>query len=281
MIVKLLLRRPLLFVLKFGLLGSFALSQAPPSYDALIEQGKTQLRSGNAGQALATGEQAIRSDATRWEGYALAGGALMNLKRYEEAADDFSHSIDRAPQNKQDGLRELRRQCFAAESGTSTAPASAAREPETTTTQAEVVLWKTIENSTNREDFQNYLSQYPNGAFAVMARSRLENLTKAQEQLAGDWHGTLRAGRVQLRLILHIAAGKDGALKATLDSVDQGAYGIPVGAISLEDAKLGLRVDAVHGTYEGTINKDFTEIDGTWSQGQLLELTFTRTPATR
>jgi CubicO group peptidase (beta-lactamase class C family) len=35
----------------------------------------------------------------------------------------------------------------------------------------------------------------------------------------------------------------------------------------------------VHGTYEGTVNEDATEIDGTWSQGQPLELNFTRAPA--
>ena len=35
-------------------------------------------------------------------------------------------------------------------------------------------------------------------------------------------------------------------------------------------------MDAVHGTYDGTINKDASEIDGTWSQGQPLELDFHR-----
>ena len=101
----------------------------------------------------------------------------------------------------------------------------------------------------------------------------------AQSQLAGNWQGTLSAGGAQLRLVLHITAGKDGALTATLDSVDQGAYGIPVSAISLKDAKLSLTVDAVHGTYDGTVNKDATEIDGTWSQGQPLALNFKRATA--
>ncbi len=101
----------------------------------------------------------------------------------------------------------------------------------------------------------------------------------AQSQLAGDWKGTLQAAGAELRLALHIKADKDGALTATLDSIDQGAYGIPVSAISLKDAKLSLTVDAVHGTYEGTVNKDSTEIDGTWSQGTPLELNFKRATA--
>ncbi|HEY1803143.1 MAG TPA: hypothetical protein VGG45_01565 [Terracidiphilus sp.] len=79
-----------------------------------------------------------------------------------------------------------------------------------------------------------------------------------------------------MRLVLHIAAGKDGALTATLDSIDQGAYGIPVSAISLDGSKFNMTVDAVHGTYSGTVNKDATEIDGTCSQGQPLDLNFKR-----
>jgi hypothetical protein len=98
----------------------------------------------------------------------------------------------------------------------------------------------------------------------------------AQAQLAGDWQGTLTAGSVQLRLVLHLTAAKDGSLTATLDSVDQGTYGIPVNSVTLKDSKFGLIVDAVHGTYEGTVNKDVSEIDGTWSQGQPVDLNFHR-----
>lgn len=100
--------------------------------------------------------------------------------------------------------------------------------------------------------------------------------SRAQSQLAGDWQGTLSAGSAQLRLVLHITAGKDSALTATLDSVDQGAYGIPVSAISAADTKFSMTVDAVHGTYSGTVNRDASEIDGTWSQGQPMDLNFHR-----
>lgn len=101
-------------------------------------------------------------------------------------------------------------------------------------------------------------------------------LTHAQSQLAGDWQGTLNAGGVQLHLVLHIAAAKDGVLTATLDSTDQDALGIPVSAIALKGAAFSLSVDAVHGTYAGIVNKDSTEIEGTWTQGQPLPLTFKR-----
>ena len=108
----------------------------------------------------------------------------------------------------------------------------------------------------------------------ALALTALAPLGWAQAQIAGDWQGVL-AG--QLHLTLHITAGKDSALAATLDSVDQGAMAIPVTSVTLKDSRLSLTVDAVHGTYKGTVNKDGSEIDGTWSQGQPIELNFKRT----
>jgi len=108
----------------------------------------------------------------------------------------------------------------------------------------------------------------------------LTPMGRAQSQIAGDWQGTLSAGGTQLRLVLHVSAAKDGSLSSTLDSVDQGAPGIPVASTTLKDSKLSLVVDAVRGTYEGTVNKDAAEIDGTWTQsGQSLELNFKRAVA--
>jgi hypothetical protein len=43
-------------------------------------------------------------------------------------------------------------------------------------------LWKTIENSNNPDDFDAYLKQYPNGAFAPLANARLEKPAWARIQ---------------------------------------------------------------------------------------------------
>ena len=96
------------------------------------------------------------------------------------------------------------------------------------------------------------------------------------QDIVGDWNGKLTIGTVELRLVLHVSKAADGSLKATLDSVDQGAPGIPVNAVTLKDSKLYLTVDAVHGTYTGKVNADANEIDGTWTQGAPLELNFHR-----
>jgi pimeloyl-ACP methyl ester carboxylesterase len=99
------------------------------------------------------------------------------------------------------------------------------------------------------------------------------------QDLTADWQGTLKTGGGELRLVLHITKAPDGTLKATLDSVDQGANGIPVSAITLKGYQLNLSVDAVHGTYDGKLSSDGKTIAGTWSQGQALPLDFKRSSA--
>lgn len=103
-------------------------------------------------------------------------------------------------------------------------------------------------------------------------------LARAQD-VAGDWQGTLNTGMGELRLVLHLTKADDGSLKATLDSVDQGANGIPVKSATLKDSKVNLDVEAVHGTYEGTLAPDGKSISGTWSQGKPLPLEFKRATA--
>jgi hypothetical protein len=98
----------------------------------------------------------------------------------------------------------------------------------------------------------------------------------SQSGVVGDWSGTLNAGPAKLRLLLHIKAANDGTLSGTLDSLDQGANDIPISTVEFKDGKLNLNVAAVTGTYEGTVNKDASEITGTWTQGQPLELNFKR-----
>ncbi len=116
-------------------------------------------------------------------------------------------------------------------------------------------------------------------AIVVMfAATFLTCVAKAQS-VVGDWQGTLHAGSSELRLVLHITKSSDNSLRATLDSVDQGANGIPVKSITLKDSKLSLDVEAVHGTYAGTVNTDATEISGTWTQSMPLPLVFKKTAA--
>ncbi|HEV2988399.1 MAG TPA: alpha/beta fold hydrolase [Candidatus Angelobacter sp.] len=98
------------------------------------------------------------------------------------------------------------------------------------------------------------------------------------QNIVGDWQGTLKVGPTELRLVLHITKDNSG-FKATLDSIDQGANGIPVSSVSLKDSRLDLTIEAVHGTYQGKVNREGTVITGTWTQTQPLPLEFKRAKA--
>lgn len=85
------------------------------------------------------------------------------------------------------------------------------------------------------------------------------------KEFTGQWEGTLEAGTT-LRLIVKIANGEAGST-AVMISVDQGGQEILVSAITQKDAKLSLDVKMINGGYEGEINKEGTELNGTWTQG--------------
>jgi pimeloyl-ACP methyl ester carboxylesterase len=100
------------------------------------------------------------------------------------------------------------------------------------------------------------------------------------QDIAGDWQGTLNAGTRQLHLVLHVTKDTDSNLKASLDSVDQDARGIPVSAISLKNSKLKFTVDKINASYQGKLSQDATKISGTWLQeGGYLDLDFKRAAA--
>jgi fermentation-respiration switch protein FrsA (DUF1100 family) len=112
--------------------------------------------------------------------------------------------------------------------------------------------------------------------FLLAALVAAASLSAHAQDIVGDWQGSLKVGPVEFHLLLHISKTADGDWGATLDSLDQGAMGIPVSAITLKDSKLTFTSDAVHGSYDGKVNADTSAIEGTWTQGQTLPLNFTR-----
>lgn len=97
------------------------------------------------------------------------------------------------------------------------------------------------------------------------------------QTVEGDWEGTLKAGAAEFRLAVHVKKDDKGALKATLDSVDQGATGIPVSSVSFSDGTLKFSLDEIQATYEGKLDTGKNIISGNWSQGgAALPLEFAR-----
>jgi len=92
----------------------------------------------------------------------------------------------------------------------------------------------------------------------------------------GAWLGTLDAGAIKLRVVVHIVNAADG-LTATMDSPDQGAAGIPVSSVTRNGAIFKLAIGAVGATYEGAISQGLDAIAGTFTQhGASLPLTLKR-----
>jgi hypothetical protein len=98
--------------------------------------------------------------------------------------------------------------------------------------------------------------------------------------LEGHWSGSLQAGEAVLHLVLHVSRAEDGTLKATLDSLDQGVYGIEVTALTQKDSALQFNVASVGASYQGRIAPDRASIYGGWTQGNVsLALVFHRQAA--
>jgi len=96
------------------------------------------------------------------------------------------------------------------------------------------------------------------------------------DDLVGHWRGALEFKGMKLRLALHVAKKPDGTLSSTLDSVDQGANGIPATEVRFTAPDAHLEWATIHGVFEGKVKDD--KLTGTWTQvGKPIPLTFERT----
>jgi len=95
--------------------------------------------------------------------------------------------------------------------------------------------------------------------------------------VVGDWDGALSAGGGSLPVVIHITQEKEGKLAATLDSPSQGATGIAISPITFKEPDVHFEIEKFGATYDGTMNKNHSEIAGTWKQGgQSMPLNFKR-----
>lgn len=100
-------------------------------------------------------------------------------------------------------------------------------------------------------------------------------VTHAKGDIAGDWQGTLEAGK-SLRTIVRIAKADKG-WTAKFYSIDQTPQPIPVSSTTVDGSTVKFTVDIVGGSYEGTLSADGNSINGMWSQGgKPLTLTLVR-----
>jgi hypothetical protein len=92
----------------------------------------------------------------------------------------------------------------------------------------------------------------------------------------GSWQGTLEAGGTKLRVALTVTKSDAGAYAGKLDSLDQGAT-IPIDTITVNGDAVRLEIKSPAIVFEGTLNKERTELTGTFTQGdQPFPLSFKR-----
>lgn len=98
--------------------------------------------------------------------------------------------------------------------------------------------------------------------------------------IVGNWEGTLDPGaQPKKRIVVHIAAAQDGSLSGTIDYPDESASGALITAINYQEPALHFESNSGQISYDGTMNKENSEIVGTWKQGASpLRLTLKKTP---
>jgi hypothetical protein len=110
-------------------------------------------------------------------------------------------------------------------------------------------------------------------AAEILSPADLAANKEAAQKVAGIWNGTLAAGGSGLRLRVNITKTTAGSATGTMDSLDQGANGIPISAITLKEGKVRFEARGIGGVYEGTLAADGSALSGQWQQrGQSLPL---------
>ena len=96
------------------------------------------------------------------------------------------------------------------------------------------------------------------------------------KDVEGSWQGTLDAGGTKLRLVVTITKSEAGAYSGKLDSLDQDAT-LPIDTITVKEDAVRLEIKSLAIVFEGTLNKERTELTGTFTQsGQPFPLTLKR-----
>lgn len=85
--------------------------------------------------------------------------------------------------------------------------------------------------------------------------------------IVGAWSGSLDAAGQVLRLVFHVERGEAGDLSGTMDSPDQGAYGLRLSSVSVEDGAVVFGMASIGGEYTGRLFADGSGMRGTWAQG--------------
>ncbi|MDB5388572.1 MAG: hypothetical protein JWM11_4218 [Planctomycetaceae bacterium] len=96
------------------------------------------------------------------------------------------------------------------------------------------------------------------------------------------WEGSLKVGFTEIRLAFHLFKQQDGNYAGTMDSRDQGATGIILDGVSVNEDVVRLELKSAKMVFEGKLGKDRQELTGHLKQfGLTLPLTLKRVAKAR
>lgn len=149
------------------------LAQFPEgSFRALAETRLAILRSDASEEDAAVGEIADPASDVEM--------AFWDSIKDSASAADYTAYLEQFPKGAFAGLARARLESSSARSQTGQDEES--REGVRGTTALELAFWDSVKDSENRKDFDEYLKQFPNGTFAGLAKTRLEDLQKRQRR---------------------------------------------------------------------------------------------------
>jgi D-alanyl-D-alanine-carboxypeptidase/D-alanyl-D-alanine-endopeptidase len=91
--------------------------------------------------------------------------------------------------------------------------------------------------------------------------------TPVIQGLDGDWAGSLNLGTgLVLRVVIHLRTDAKGTW-GTMDSLDQGSFGVPVSSIARDGAKVVIEAKAIGGRLDAVLDGDGKAMRGLWLQG--------------
>ena len=80
--------------------------------------------------------------------------------------------------------------------------------------------------------------------------------------LDGDWAGAITPAGATIRIILHVRTSAGGTI-VSLDSPDQGAFGVPLRTLKKDGRKITFTINGA--SFEGTLAANGSTIDGSWA----------------
>ena len=101
----------------------------------------------------------------------------------------------------------------------------------------------------------------------IAALALLPMRVMAASPVDGTWIGSLNAGTMSVRVVINIQSAADASLTATMDSPDQGGFGISVDSVTFVGNTLSVEVKRFAAKFSGQLESTERKIVGTWSQG--------------